>query len=102
MKPEVIALGLLIGTLVGMTGMGGASLMTPLLILVVGTAPVTAIGTDIFYGAITKTVGGWRHWRQHTVDLSMSTWMAFGSSHSATPTATFLSRTPGNCARTTV
>jgi uncharacterized membrane protein YfcA len=79
MKPEVIALGLLIGTLVGMTGMGGASLMTPLLILVVGTAPVTAIGTDIFYGAITKTVGGWQHLKKYTVHLGLVVWLAVGS-----------------------
>jgi uncharacterized membrane protein YfcA len=79
MKPEVIVLGLLIGTLVGMTGMGGASLMTPLLILVVGTAPVTAIGTDIFYGAITKTVGGWQHLKKYTVHLGLVVWLAVGS-----------------------
>src|SRR5947207_5581285 len=79
MQPEVIVLGLLIGTLVGMTGMGGASLMTPLLILVVGTAPVTAIGTDIFYGAVTKTVGGWRHLKKYTVHLGLVFWLAVGS-----------------------
>jgi uncharacterized membrane protein YfcA len=79
MDPVVVALGLGIGILVGMTGMGGASLMTPLLILVVGTAPVTAIGTDIFYGAVTKTVGGWRHLKQHTVHLGMVFWLAVGS-----------------------
>ena len=44
-----------------MTGMGGGTLMTPLLILLFGVKPVTAIGTDIFYAAVTKTVGGWRH-----------------------------------------
>jgi uncharacterized membrane protein YfcA len=53
--------------------------MTPILILVFGFKPVTAIGTDLAYGALTKTVGGWRHWRQHTVDFGLSTWMAFGS-----------------------
>src|SRR3954468_11146022 len=65
--------------LVGMTGMGGASLMTPLLILVAGTQPVTAIGTDIFYGAITKTVGGWGHIRQKTVHRGIAFWLAVGS-----------------------
>src|SRR6266480_7588281 len=79
MDPVVIALGFGIGVLVGMTGMGGASLMTPLLILVVGTAPVTAIGTDIFYGAVTKTVGGWRHLKKHTVHLGLVFWLAVGS-----------------------
>jgi hypothetical protein len=79
MDPVVIVLGLGIGTLVGMTGMGGASLMTPLLILVVGTSPVTAIGTDIFYGAITKTVGGWQHLKKYTVHLGLVFWLAIGS-----------------------
>jgi uncharacterized membrane protein YfcA len=65
--------------LVGLTGMGGGSLMTPLLIIVSGIAPVTAVGTDLAYGAITKTVGGWRHFRHGTVDAGLSTWMALGS-----------------------
>jgi len=79
MDPAVVALGLGIGILVGMTGMGGASLMTPLLILVVGTAPVTAIGTDIFYGAITKTVGSWQHLKKYTAHLGLVFWLAVGS-----------------------
>jgi uncharacterized membrane protein YfcA len=53
--------------------------MTPLLILVVGTSPVTAIGTDIFYGAITKTVGGWQHLKKYTVHLGLVVWLAVGS-----------------------
>jgi uncharacterized protein len=79
MDPAIAAFGLGVGVLVGMTGIGGGSLMTPLLILVFGIKPVTAIGTDLAYGAVTKTVGGWRHFRQGTVDLKLSTWMALGS-----------------------
>ena len=79
MDPLIILFGLGVGILVGLTGMGGGSLMTPLLILVFGVAPVTAVGTDVAYAAVTKTVGGWKHLRQKTVDLSLSTWMAFGS-----------------------
>ena len=75
----IVAFGLGVGILVGMTGIGGGSLMTPLLILVVGTPPIYAVGTDLAYGAVTKTVGGFKHWRQKTVDLKLSTWMAFGS-----------------------
>ena len=75
----VIGFGLGVGILVGMTGIGGGSLMTPLLILVVGTPPVTAVGTDLAYGAVTKTVGGYKHARQGTVDFRLSKWMAFGS-----------------------
>ncbi len=75
----IVGFGLGVGILVGMTGIGGGSLMTPLLILVVGTPPVTAIGTDLAYGAVTKTVGGYKHARQRTVDFQLSKWMAFGS-----------------------
>jgi len=77
--PAIVAFGLGVGVLVGMTGIGGGSLMTPLLILVFGIKPITAVGTDLAYGAITKTVGGWRHLRQGTVDMSLSLWMAVGS-----------------------
>jgi uncharacterized membrane protein YfcA len=68
-----------IGLLVGMTGMGGGSLMTPLLILVFGTAPVTAVGSDIAYAAVTKSVGGWRHLRLKTVNVGLAFWLALGS-----------------------
>jgi uncharacterized membrane protein YfcA len=79
MDLALIGFGLGVGVLVGMTGIGGGSLMTPLLILVFGVKPVTAVGTDLAYAAITKTVGGYKHWRQRTVDLRLSTWMAVGS-----------------------
>src|SRR2546421_12976218 len=59
--------------------MGGGSLMTPLLILFAGIKPVIAIGTDLAYGAVTKTVGGWRHFRQDTVDLGIALWLGVGS-----------------------
>jgi uncharacterized protein len=75
----LIAFGLGVGVLVGMTGIGGGSLMTPMLILVFGVTPVTAIGTDLAYAAVTKTVGGWKHLRQKTVDIRLSSWMAIGS-----------------------
>jgi uncharacterized membrane protein YfcA len=79
MDPLVVLFGLGVGILIGLTGIGGGSLMTPLLILVIGVNPVVAIGTDLAYGAITKTVGGWRHLRKGTVDLGVSKWLAFGS-----------------------
>jgi uncharacterized protein len=75
----LIGFGLGVGVLVGMTGIGGGSLMTPMLILVFGVTPVTAIGTDLAYAAVTKTVGGYKHWRQRTVDMRLSSWMALGS-----------------------
>ncbi len=79
MDPAIVIFGFGIGALVGMTGMGGGTLMTPLLILVFGIKPVTAIGTDIFYAAVTKTVGGWRHLRKGTVNLGLTFWLALGS-----------------------
>jgi len=71
--------GLGVGVLIGTTGMGGGSIMTPLLILVFGIQPTIAIGTDLAYAAITKSVGGWRHWRQGTVDFALSFWLGLGS-----------------------
>src|SRR3989442_7744735 len=83
MDPVIVVFGFAIGMLIGMTGMGGGSLMTPLLILVFGVQPVTAVGTDIFYGAVTKTVGGWRHLKQATVHRGIAFWLAVGSVPSA-------------------
>ena len=79
MDPIYILFGLGVGVLVGLTGIGGGSLMTPLLLLVGGISPAVAIGTDLAYGAVTKTVGGWRHLRSGTVDLGVSKWLAVGS-----------------------
>ena len=79
MDPTIILFGLGVGLLVGITGMGGGSLMTPLLILVIGTKPVVAVGTDLAYGAVTKTLGGWRHFRKGTVFPRMAFWLAVGS-----------------------
>jgi uncharacterized membrane protein YfcA len=79
MDPMVIAFGFGVGVLIGLTGIGGGSLMTPLLVLFAGVHPVVAIGTDLAYGAVTKTLGGWRHLRKGTVDIGVSGWLAVGS-----------------------
>ena len=79
MDPLVIAFGLGVGVLIGLTGIGGGSLMTPLLIVVAGYNPAVAIGTDLAYGAVTKTLGGWRVLKQGAVDLKLSVWLAVGS-----------------------
>jgi uncharacterized membrane protein YfcA len=79
MDPLVIVFGVGVGVLVGLTGIGGGSLMTPLLLIFIGTQPHVVVGTDIAYGALTKTVGGWQHLRNGTVDLGLSKWLAFGS-----------------------
>ena len=56
--------GFLVGLLVGATGVGGGSLMTPLLVLVMGVAPATAVGTDLLYASLTKVGGAWAHGRR--------------------------------------
>jgi len=71
--------GLLIGLLVGATGMGGGSLMTPLLVLVFGFKPTVAIGTDIVHGAIFKSFGAVQHRRLGHVHARLTGWMLLGS-----------------------
>jgi hypothetical protein len=78
LHPEIILFGLGVGILIGLTGIGGGSLMTPLLIIVLGVKPVVAVGTDLAYGALTKTLGGYRHLRKGTVDIGVSKWLAYG------------------------
>jgi uncharacterized protein len=77
-NPVIVLFGLGVGILIGLTGIGGGSLMTPLLIIVLGIHPVVAVGTDLTYGAITKTLGGYKHLRKGTVDLGVSKWLAYG------------------------
>jgi uncharacterized membrane protein YfcA len=71
--------GLLIGVLVGLTGMGGGSLMTPILILFFGFKPTFAVGTDILHGAIFKSFGAIRHRKLGTVHARLALWMFAGS-----------------------
>ena len=71
--------GLLIGGLVGLTGMGGGSLMTPILILLFGFNAKVAVGTDILHGAIFKSFGAVRHRRLGTVHARLTFWMFLGS-----------------------
>ena len=75
----MIMFGVGVGLLVGATGVGGGSIMTPLLVIVAGVPPVSAIGTDLFYAAVTKTVGGASHFKKSTVDLRLSLQLAVGS-----------------------
>jgi len=71
--------GLLVGVLVGMTGMGGGSLMTPILILLFGFDAKVAVGTDILHGAIFKSFGAVRHRMLGTVHGHLALWMLLGS-----------------------
>jgi uncharacterized membrane protein YfcA len=76
---ELSVTGLLIGLLVGVTGMGGGALLTPFLILVFGFKPTLAVGTDILHGAVFKTFGAVRHRRLGTVHARMTFWMFLAS-----------------------
>ena len=76
---ELILAGLLVGALVGMTGMGGGSLMTPILVILFGVNPAVAVGTDIAHGAIFKTVGAVQHRKMGNVRAQLAGWMLLGS-----------------------
>jgi uncharacterized membrane protein YfcA len=71
--------GLLIGVLVGLTGMGGGALLTPILVIFFGFKPTYAVGTDILHGAVFKTFGAVRHRRLGTVHGHLTLWMFLGS-----------------------
>ncbi len=82
--------GFLVGLIVGVTGVGGGSLMTPLLVLFFGVSPATAVGTDLLYASLTKTVGAWVHSRRGTVEWRVVGLMALGSLPSALVTILLL------------
>jgi uncharacterized protein len=95
--------GLLLGTIVGVTGMGGGSLMTPILVIAFGFKPTYAVGTDIFHGAIFKSFGAIRHRRLGTVHARLALWMFLGSgplSLLGVATATWIKHTYGATAQT--
>ncbi len=74
-----IVSGFVVGIIVGMTGVGGGSLMTPLLMGVFRLNPAVAIGTDLWFAAITKSGGAWAHARQGQVDWQITRWLLRGS-----------------------
>ncbi|MED3624130.1 sulfite exporter TauE/SafE family protein [Neobacillus thermocopriae] len=82
MSIGIIIMGLLIGFMVGLTGVGGAAMLTPILILL-GINPSIAVGTDLFYNSITKLFGSIQHYRQKTIDLKLVQYLAIGSIPSA-------------------
>ncbi|MDO8207846.1 MAG: sulfite exporter TauE/SafE family protein [Gallionella sp.] len=82
--------GFLVGLIVGVTGVGGGSLMTPLLVLFFGVSPATAVGTDLLYASLTKSVGAWVHGRRGTVDWRVVGLLALGSLPSALVTILLL------------
>jgi len=76
---QFVIAGLAVGVLVGMTGMGGGSLMTPMLILLFGFDAKTAVGTDILHGAVFKSFGAVRHRQLGNVHARLALWMLLGS-----------------------
>ncbi|GID26999.1 hypothetical protein C8E87_5450 [Paractinoplanes brasiliensis] len=75
--------GLGVGIVVGLTGMGGGALMTPILVLFFGVPPVAAVSSDLAAGAVMKPFGGWVHARRGTVNWSLVRWLCAGSVPSA-------------------
>ncbi len=90
--PLYVASGFAVGFLVGMTGVGGGSLMTPLLILLFGVHPVTAIGTDLLFAASTKTVGTLVHAAARSIDWVIVGLLSLGSVPATIATIAVLSR----------
>lgn len=78
-NPLYVISGVLVGALVGFTGVGGGSLMTPILILVFGIHPSTAVGTDLLYASITKTAGSAVHGWNKTINWTVVGRLALGS-----------------------
>ena len=77
--PAPALFGLLVGFLVGLTGVGGGSLMTPFLVTVVGVPAPTAVGTDLTFATLTKLTGSFQHFRQRSVNLEVAVFLGMGS-----------------------
>lgn len=86
----IIAGGFGVGFLVGVTGVGAGSLMTPFLISGIGVSPVIAVGTDLLFASITKASAAWRHHALGNVDWRIVRWLAAGSLPGAATTIAWL------------
>ncbi|OQY36383.1 MAG: hypothetical protein B6243_03310 [Anaerolineaceae bacterium 4572_5.2] len=92
----IIVAGLVIGFLIGLTGMGGGALMTPFLISVMKFDPVLAVGTDLAFAAITKIIGGAQHHHESKVSFKPVLWMASGSIPASLLSSQFVLRQADN------
>nr|WP_325598774.1 sulfite exporter TauE/SafE family protein [Rhodopila sp.] len=92
LDPLYMLSGFFVGLLVGQTGVGGGSLMTPLLVLLFGIHPATAVGTDLLYAAVTKSVGTAVHGLNHTVDWRITGRLAAGSVPTTLATLAIMAR----------
>ncbi|MDQ4420011.1 sulfite exporter TauE/SafE family protein [Sphingobium sp. DEHP117] len=91
--------GFLVGTMVGLTGVGGGSLMAPIMILLLGVAPTTAVGTDLWFAALTKMVGGGVHHSQGHADWLVVRRLAYGSLPAAALVLWYLAQSGGHQAK---
>ncbi len=92
LNPLLPLSGFAVGVLVGLTGVGGGSLMTPLLVLLFGFKPATAVGTDLLYAAITKSGGSWVHHKHDNIDWGITGRLALGSVPAAAITLLLLAQ----------
>ena len=76
---DLALLGLIVGVLIGLTGIGGGSLLTPALIVIFKTSPLTAVGTDLVFNAATKLFGSVQHARQETISYRLAFYLGLGS-----------------------
>ncbi|MFC4997610.1 sulfite exporter TauE/SafE family protein [Dactylosporangium cerinum] len=79
MDPVMALAGLGVGVVVGLTGMGGGALMTPILVLFFGIPPLAAVSSDLAASAVMKPFGGWVHARRGTVNWALVRWLCLGS-----------------------
>src|SRR3954470_21946012 len=83
MDPVLALAGLGVGIVVGLTGMGGGALMTPILVIFFGVSPLAAVSSDLAASAVMKPFGGWVHARRGTVNWALVRWLCLGSVPSA-------------------
>jgi uncharacterized membrane protein YfcA len=95
MDGRVALAGLFVGFVIGLTGMGGGALMTPILVLLFGVSPIAAISSDVVASFVLKPFGGTVHLRRGTVDLRLVRWLCLGSVPSAFAGAYLVSRIAG-------
>ena len=79
MELDVSLAGFLVGIVVGLTGMGGGALMTPILVIVFGIKPLAAVSSDLVAAFVMKPIGGGIHWRRGTVHVGLVRWLMLGS-----------------------
>ncbi len=98
-SPTLTAASFAVAVVVGLTGMGGGALMTPILVFFFGIPPLTAVGSDLVVSAVTKPFGAVVHLRRGTVNLPIAGWMCIGSvpRHSAGCSSRGCSEAAGPC-----